>query len=314
MSVAVPRNVPRGDWHVLVPPEAGTFAPPDGAGSPGAIAEALVPAVPAVAVVPSSGAVGLDTERDGGTSTQVQAVGQSASATQLVALGVQAPKSLVVVTHESPGGTGALRLVLIAAPPSAAGVGAPAPGEPVVLPAVPALPPPEQALVTIGVHVKPSPHSASALQGSCHLYAHVEMVVVVHEPGEGAGASGHGTPFAQADAVPPAHALEVEVWHTIVAPQSASLVQRAASQYPIVCVPASAAGAGRSAQSRFGAHAGFATGTATGTSRHVKPFPQSAAVWHCWASAEGAKARRAVNAPTLERSFVRVIDMGGLRS
>jgi hypothetical protein len=64
-------------------------------------------------------------------------------------------------------------------PPSGAGLGGkasppeplppPAPDDEVVEP-LPALPdPPEHIPMVVGWHSKPSPQSASALQGSCHL-------------------------------------------------------------------------------------------------------------------------------------------------
>jgi hypothetical protein len=174
-----PPNVPTGDWHIFVM-VAGGVVPPDGSGSPGAMDAPPAGALPllpagAVPVVP-----GLATPRRTGTSTQVHAAGQSVSAVQVVAFGVQEPGKLVVVMHVFAGGL---------APPAAPPV--PPPVEPgAVLPfpvlplpelalpelAVPipatgvgAPPPPEQAPVTVGAQVKPLPQSPSALQGSCHL-------------------------------------------------------------------------------------------------------------------------------------------------
>jgi hypothetical protein len=49
-------------------------------------------------------------------------------------------------------------------------------------------------------------------------------------------------------------------------------------------------------------------GIGCGTSTHVKPFPQSVAVSQVWARASGARATRAVIAPTARRILVN--DMG----
>jgi hypothetical protein len=77
------------------------------------------------------------------------------STLQVVTLGWHQPGKLVVVEHVSRSGAGA----------------APLDAEPEteVVPAVPAVPPPEQPVETEGSHVKASPQSLSRLHGSSHL-------------------------------------------------------------------------------------------------------------------------------------------------
>jgi hypothetical protein len=200
-----------GAGTVPVPEEA----PPVGAGSPTAIA------VPA-----SAAGAGVGTPRTGGGATQVHAVGQSVSAVQDVALGVQTPTVLVVVVQVSVGCTG-VGPGAGATPPSTAGVGAvmpalapePPEAEPVpVMPGdtvpvdvvpEPATPPPDpEHMVIIGkVHEKPSPQSVSTLQSSCHLYTQVETLVVVQVGGvDGAKQSAFG-----GQVEPPEHAMLISV-------------------------------------------------------------------------------------------------------
>src|SRR3954468_24946507 len=83
---------------------------------------------------------------------------------------------------------------------------------------------PEQAPYTDGWHTKPLPQSASALQGSCHLKAHVEEVVVVQVGGVTSTGS-HFVFGGQGATDPPEHAEMVSVWHTMSVPQSLSVVQ-----------------------------------------------------------------------------------------
>jgi hypothetical protein len=169
--------------------------PPEGAGSPGATEGAPVGAGAPTAVGGLAGC-GAGT---GAASTQVHAAGQSASTVQVVVFGAHAPIVLVVVVHVSPGATGALRLAYpVGAVPPATGVAMP----------TPVLPPPEQVVVMANVHEKPSPQSASAWQGSCHLYAHVETLLVVQVGGlsgaKHAAFGGHVEP-------PPVHVWRIWV-------------------------------------------------------------------------------------------------------
>jgi hypothetical protein len=98
----------------------------------------------------------------------------------------------------------------------------------------------------------------------------------------------------------------------MVAPQSVSVVQGASVQKPVVVFAPASTGVGAGSitgQGASGAHGGAAgVGVAIGTSVQVKPFPQSAAVWHSWARALGANARRAVNVPNDKRVLLSDID------
>jgi hypothetical protein len=64
---------------------------------------------------------------------------------------------------------------------------------------------PEHPISTSGWQVKASPQSESVVQGSCHLKAHREVVVVVQVVGVGAGVGGQTWFGAQAgvEAAPP---------------------------------------------------------------------------------------------------------------
>jgi hypothetical protein len=144
----------------------------------------------------------------------------------------------------------------------AAGVGEPAAAgadpPPLAMPppaATPTPPPPEQTPVTLGWHMKPSPQSAAALQGSCHLNAHVLVVVVVHVDSVLIEAPTSHPVFAgQAPALPPAQDSSVCSVQTIPAPQSPSPVQGFGSQVMTVwVVPVSSAGFG---QATSGGHVG----------------------------------------------------------
>lgn len=79
----------------------------------------------------------------------------------------------------------------------------------------------------LGSHVKPSPHSESVLHGSCHVYAHAEVVTVVHSGGMDAGQS---VPFTQSTATPPVHDSDVVLWHTIPFAQSLSVAHAFGAQ------------------------------------------------------------------------------------
>jgi hypothetical protein len=103
------------------------------------------------------------------------------------------------------GGTGAIVVE---------GAGADAPAEPDDVPppevavpgvATPVPPLPEQKPVTVGLQLKPAPQSLSTLQGSCHLYMHVETFVVVQTSGAGFATAQPVAFGSQAGAVPPEH-------------------------------------------------------------------------------------------------------------
>jgi hypothetical protein len=215
-----------------------------------------------------------------------------------------------MVVHVVDGGTGAVDGG--AAPPSTAGVALPVPVVPLPVPVMPGVatpmpvpPLPEHAPIVANTHEKPSPHSASALHGSCHLYMQVETLFVVHVGGV-VGAK-HMAFAGQAE-VPPVHSWYDSVWQTIVAPQSASVAQGASTQKPIGAVPASASGGvagSATGQTDPAAHAtAFVGGGVAISSTQVNPFPQSVAVLHSWARAARAGARRAINAPTETRTFL----------
>lgn len=135
---------------------------------------------------------------------------------------------------------------------------------PSVGPAVDGVPtplPPEHVAVTVGAQVKPSPQSASALQGNCHLYAQRETFVSVQLLVDDGGRA-HFSPLGHAGAVPPLHELTVSVWHTMPAPpQSESVAHGAGAQ-----ALDTASGAATSAPPVLGqsgpAQPGFAAGTA----------------------------------------------------
>jgi hypothetical protein len=159
--------------------------------------------------------------------------------------------------------------------------------EPVVLDATPPSSAPEPPLahpLTLGVQVKPAPQSVSTLHWNCHLYPQVDTVVGV-QGGTGVGVPrSHFVLGGQAGVVAPAHAGYVSVWQIMFAPQSASVAQGPGSQKPVAMVPASTAGAGSTTgQVASGAQAGAPArvGSAVGASMQVKPFLQSAVVWHC---------------------------------
>jgi hypothetical protein len=131
----------------------------------------------------------------------------------------------MVVVVQLSGGVGELLV-----PPE--GVGA---VSPLTLPVLVGAPdPPEHAPYTDGWHTKPLPQSASALQGSCHRYAHLEVVVVVQMGGVTSAGVSHFVFGGQAGAVLPEHAVLVSVWQTMSVPQSVSVVQGPGSQVEIV--------------------------------------------------------------------------------
>ena len=169
-----------------------------------------------------------------GDATQVQVEGQSESRVQLVTLAWQLPGKDVVVVHKG----------AVVVPASGAGLegGAgsapeplppPVPDEEDAVPVPPETgPDPEQLPIVVGWHAKPSPQSASALQGSCHLYVHREVVVLVQigSVGGGVGAQTVLGSHLTATAVPPLQVVVVSPRQTMPWPQSASAWQGAGWQ------------------------------------------------------------------------------------
>jgi hypothetical protein len=91
---------------------------------------------------------------------------------------------------------------------------------------VPDPPDDEHIPITCGWQVKPSPHSALALHGSCHLKAQTDRVVVVQVVGSGATFVGQSLLGGQgATADPPLQEVLDSEWQTMPLPQSASAVQ-----------------------------------------------------------------------------------------
>jgi len=132
---------------------------------------------------------------------------------------------------------------------------------------------PEHAPYTDGWHTKPLPQSASALQGSCHLKVHIELVVVVQVGGVTSTAGRSHFVFAgQAGAVPPEHAVLVSVWQTMSDPQSLSVEQGPGSQVEIVVTETLVSlpdpSSWRAAQFSSGAQVAFG-GVATNVDRQV---------------------------------------------
>jgi hypothetical protein len=149
---------PGGVQAIVVGSAAGVKA--DEGASGVAVPGDVAPTVPAAPLVATG-----STARGGGVAVHVQIAGQSASTLHVVALGEQKPGKLVVVVHAS-GGVGAtVPAGGLEAESEAFGLEPPTE----VVPAVPAAPPPEQAVVTDASQLKPSPQSLSLLQGSCHL-------------------------------------------------------------------------------------------------------------------------------------------------
>jgi hypothetical protein len=91
---------------------------------------------------------------------------------------------------------------------------------------VPEPPDDEHIPITWGWQLNPSPHSALALHGSCHLKAQTDRVVVVQVVGLGATFPEQSVLAGQgATAEPPLQALVDSEWQTMPLPQSASAVQ-----------------------------------------------------------------------------------------
>jgi hypothetical protein len=145
-------------------------------------------------------------------ASHVQSEGQLLADEQVTTFGVQCEVESVMVmqTVGSGGGTG---------PPSAEG----------------ALPPPEQDATTSGSHVKPSPQSDAALQGSRYLGTQDRVVVCV-QLGVGVGSGvAHFPPGGQAGVVATSQVWLVWVKHTIPDAQSPSEVQGKGAHWEIVC-------------------------------------------------------------------------------
>jgi hypothetical protein len=174
---------------------------------------------------------------------------------------------------------------------------------------------PEQVTDTLGWQVNlPSPQSASTWQGSCHLKAQYELVVVVHTGGAGSGAGGHTWLGGQAgwDGPLPEHAVPVSAKHTMPEPQSASTLQAMGWQTSSVVVVVVVVVGGvvlvlelapepppeppEQSGWSFGHTGGLASTTPTArpdvpddtvvivSSWQLQPFGQSAVVLHCCAA------------------------------
>jgi hypothetical protein len=155
-----------------------------GSGSPGAIVPAGAPLELTEPVVP-----GEATPPPTDCSAQVHVAGHSASAVHAMIFGWHDPGKLAVMQD----GSGAV----FALPPSIGMLGALAAAElfeAVAGVGAPPLPLSAQAPAE-GWQTKPSPQSASALQASCHLYAHSEIVFGTHGV---EGVVGHFAPAAHA--------------------------------------------------------------------------------------------------------------------
>jgi hypothetical protein len=190
-----------------------------------------------------------------------QSAGQSVSTSQVVAFGWQDPGNEVVVVQV--GGVPASTAGFGALPPASGKSAGPEllelvdPPPELTVPPPPSALPAEQPIATLGWQVNPSPQSAAALHGSCHLNAHCLVIVVVQ-----AGSVLVGVPASHAVfgaqitwATPPEQLPETWSWQTIPAPQSASTEHVFGSQIRIVPVEAPASTASL-AQSAFGGQAG----------------------------------------------------------
>ncbi|HEX3697321.1 MAG TPA: hypothetical protein VH374_18245 [Polyangia bacterium] len=103
-------------------------------------------------------------------------------------------------------------------PASAAGTCPEEPAEPLPADPLPFDPPddaepppePEQLPITDGWQAKPSPQSASALHGNCHLNAHADGPWTVVQTGSFVVGVGQSAPGAQGGtAEPPEHSVDV---------------------------------------------------------------------------------------------------------
>jgi len=94
---------------------------------------------------------------------------------------------------------------------------------------------PEHAPLMVGWQKKPSPQSASALQGSCHLNAQVETVSVVHWDSVTTPAVPHFVFGSQEGTVPPPEqVVTVSPWQIIPVAQSLSAVHGPGTQDEMV--------------------------------------------------------------------------------
>ena len=152
------------------------------------------------------------------TSVHFQVDGQSLSVVQVVALDEQYPgKELVVVQLDTvPPSRGPTPTVPASTrtgsdPPSTEALDDPVEAAPAVAcpvptlvdPPLPTAPPPEQPPITLGSHAKPSPQSALALHGNCHLNAHSLVVVIVHVEVVITGAPASHFVFGAQEGAPP---------------------------------------------------------------------------------------------------------------
>jgi hypothetical protein len=150
--------------------------------------------------------------------------------------------------------------------------------------------PPEQAPDTDGWQMKPSPQSTSALQGSCHRYAHIETVCVVHVGSDWLCDASHFVLAAQgAVVVPPEQLVTSCESQSMPAPQSLSVAQGPGWQVETVTVPLSPP-APPFRQSASGGQAGDVT---TPETWQVNPGEQSAFVAQVCARAGAAYPRQA---------------------
>jgi hypothetical protein len=164
-----------------------------------------------------------------------------------------------------------------------------------------------QPPLTGNEHENPVPQSASAAQGSSHLYWHIPLVGL----GQAGGVPGAGWQSALAgQATATAHPAVLSMWQIIVGPQSASVAHAASSHTPAVATPASTAGLGGEALPQLVPwHAGRGAGVGA-IVMQVNPFAQSAEVTHCWAPDAGAAASKIVRAPGEKTAFFSDMEVG----
>jgi hypothetical protein len=165
----------------------------------------------------------------------------------------------------------------------------------------PELPPPEHTPLTVGLQMKPAPQSESALHGSCHWYAQILVVVVVHISSIFTGGpASQGVLGGQAATVaPPEQAVVVCAKQTMPAPQSASPAHIFGSQLMTTVVVAEASGFGHSAPGRQSGWLGLTTVDAW----QVKPCGQSLSWAQVCAEAVVPLARISAVAATPQNDF-----------
>jgi hypothetical protein len=254
--------------------------------------------------IPPSGTAGVGARVPGllpvvtgpGASMHFQSAGQSASVAQLVAFGWHHPGNDVIVMHIGADASA------IAGGGSGSGGGDPAAASdgPTATP-TPTPPPPEQAPVTLGAQVKPSPQSESMLQGSCHLNAHTLVVVVVQVSVVFTLASQGWSRAQGADSPLPEQDVDISAWQTMPAPQSESAAQAFGSQDFTA-----AGGAADASAFGHGASGGQAgSGVATLMEPvHAKPVGQSASVVQVCAAAAPAVPRISAALAATRNEFV----------